>query len=75
MPSNYVKKEKKSLLEKIIPRKLQYNTACTNLKTTQPTNNHINPNKPNSHNNQNNPTNNKKIVSKAVVKHKYKSNK
>lgn len=66
MPSNYVKKEKKSLLEKIIPKKLQHQLNVNSL-----TNNKDNSQMPKS--NSNNST--ISYSSKAIVKHKYTANK
>ena len=43
VPSNYVKKEKKSLLEKIMPRKLQQINNTIDLKTTASTSNSASP--------------------------------
>ena len=64
VPSNYVKKEKKSLFDKIIPRKLLISNNQTYLKASNL-----------DENNKINFINNLKFVSKAIVKHKYTANK
>ena len=76
VPSNYVKKEKKSLLEKIIPKKLHQlssNHSETNLKTQSPP---VNNNQLNSSISSNSTVKSESsILGKAVVKHKYSATK
>ncbi len=67
MPSNYVKKEKKSLLEKIIPKKLQHQLSVNSLTNNNKDNNQM----PKSNSNNSTIT----FSSKAIVKHKYIANK
>ena len=80
VPSNYVKKEKKSIFDKIIPRMLQNASNNNN-------NNNSSNNSNNSNNNNNKPVGNDQInssnpklntqkshltsISRATVKHKY----
>jgi hypothetical protein len=69
VPSNYVKKEKKSLLEKIIPKMLQHQLSVNSLTNNNNNKDNYQIIKPNSNNSA------ISYSSKAVVKHKYTANK
>ena len=69
MPSNYVKKEKKSLLDKIIPRKIHSTSIPVQSK------NQIQTSNDDSKITYNKNGNSLIYVSKAIVKHKYNAEK
>jgi hypothetical protein len=69
VPSNYVKKEKKSLLDKIIPRKMHSSSSHVNT-TSKPAQISIDDSKTNTKNG-----NSLNCLSKAIVKHKYNAEK
>ena len=77
VPSNYVKKEKKSLLDKIIPRKLQQINNSLDFKNHHSTPQLMPPPQPATLTSPNNSNKNENlnIVGKALVKHKYTASK